>query len=112
MQGLSRRIVAMSRMRHRTLMTCASTFQPRVSVARTLTIGLALGVSLSAQTATAQPSSSSAREVLDRYCVTCHSERLETAGLSLEQIQGSLPDRLRDARTDDAPADELINIFM
>lgn len=76
----------MSRMRHRTLMTCASTFQPRVSVARTLTIGLALGVSLSAQTATAQPSSSSAREVLDRYCVTCHSERLETAGLSLEQI--------------------------
>ena len=86
MQGLSRRIVAMSRMRHRTLMTCASTCQPRVSVARTLTIGLALGVSLSAQTATAQPSSSSAREVLDRYCVTCHSERLETAGLSLEQI--------------------------
>ena len=38
------------------------------------------------------------------------NERL--AGLSLEQIQGSLPDRLRDARTDDAPADELINIFM
>jgi heat-inducible transcriptional repressor len=38
------------------------------------------------------------------------NERL--AGLSLEQIQGSLPDRLRDARTDDAPAEELINIFM
>jgi hypothetical protein len=38
------------------------------------------------------------------------NERL--AGLSLEQIQRSLPDRLRDARTDDAPADELINIFM
>ncbi|MSR37108.1 MAG: heat-inducible transcription repressor HrcA, partial [Gemmatimonadetes bacterium] len=34
------------------------------------------------------------------------------AGLSLDEIQRSLPDRLRDARTDDAPADELINIFM
>ncbi|MEO2198530.1 MAG: DUF1587 domain-containing protein, partial [bacterium] len=76
----------MSRMRHRTLTTCASAFQPRVSLARLLTIGLALGVSLSAQTASAQPSSSSARQLLDRYCVTCHSERLETAGLSLEQI--------------------------
>ena len=34
----------------------------------------------------AAPSASSARQLLDRYCVTCHSGRLETAGLSLEQI--------------------------
>ena len=26
------------------------------------------------------------RELLDRYCVTCHNERLETAGLSLDQV--------------------------
>ena len=32
------------------------------------------------------PSASAARELLDRYCVACHSERLETAGLSLEDI--------------------------
>ena len=39
------------------------------------------------------------------------NERL--AGLSLEEIWGSLPDRLRDARADDAPgSDELLNIFM
>ena len=38
------------------------------------------------------------------------NERL--AGLSLAEIQRSLPDRLRDARADDTPADDLINIFM
>ena len=32
-----------------------------------------------------QPSPRS-KELLDRYCVTCHSERLETAGLSLEHF--------------------------
>ena len=26
------------------------------------------------------------RELLDRYCVTCHNERLETAGLRLDQV--------------------------
>jgi len=34
----------------------------------------------------AAPSASSSRQLLDRYCVTCHNGRLETAGLSLEQI--------------------------
>ncbi len=38
------------------------------------------------------------------------NERL--AGLSLEEVRRSLPDRLRDARGDDAPATELLNIFM
>ena len=32
------------------------------------------------------PSASSSRALLDRYCVTCHNDRLETAGLSLEEI--------------------------
>jgi heat-inducible transcriptional repressor len=38
------------------------------------------------------------------------NERL--TGLSLDEIRRSLPDRLRDARSDDAPATELLNIFM
>lgn len=41
---------------------------------------------------------------------TALNERL--AGRSLEAIRLSLPDRLRDARTDGAPAEELMNIFM
>ena len=32
------------------------------------------------------PAPPRSQELLDRYCVTCHSERLETAGLNLEQI--------------------------
>jgi heat-inducible transcriptional repressor len=38
------------------------------------------------------------------------NERL--AGLSLEEIRRSLPDRLRDARSDEPAAEELMNIFM
>jgi heat-inducible transcriptional repressor len=38
------------------------------------------------------------------------NERL--AGLSLADIQRTLPERLRDARVDDGPAENLINIFM
>ena len=34
----------------------------------------------------ASPSASSSRRLIDRYCVTCHNERLETAGLSLDLI--------------------------
>ena len=34
----------------------------------------------------APPSASSSRQLLDRYCVTCHNARLETAGLSLDQL--------------------------
>src|SRR6478736_6984125 len=29
---------------------------------------------------------SSEREVVDRYCVSCHSDRLKTSGLSLEKL--------------------------
>jgi lipoprotein signal peptidase len=34
---------------------------------------------------------SSHRQVLDRYCVTCHNERLKTAGLPLDQIDAAHP---------------------
>ncbi len=69
-------------------MTDAIRRAPRAAV---LAVGLALTAQLclpgvtSAQ-ATASSSASSHRAVLDRYCVTCHNERLETAGLSLDAI--------------------------
>ena len=62
-----------------------------------LTVSLCLPADLFAQTTTvasaqspsstgASPSAANARHLLDRYCVTCHSERLETAGLSLQRL--------------------------
>ena len=76
----------MPRLSHRT-----STTFPHADVAFA---GLAFAVFLCLQAASsaqqagpaAAPSASSSRQLLDRYCVTCHSDRLETAGLSLEQI--------------------------
>ena len=44
------------------------------------------------QTSGAAPALSS-RAVLDRYCVTCHSDRLRTAGLTLESVD---PERVDD----------------
>ena len=44
----------------------------------------------SAASAVTPPSSH--RRLLDRYCVTCHNERLKTAGLRLDQIDVSTPD--------------------
>ncbi|SVD47353.1 uncharacterized protein METZ01_LOCUS400207, partial [marine metagenome] len=35
------------------------------------------------QTSTETPPT---RQILDRYCVTCHNERLKTAGLMLDQV--------------------------
>ena len=40
----------------------------------------------SPSSAGAPPSASGSRQLIDRYCVTCHNERLETAGLRLDQI--------------------------
>src|SRR5882672_6324988 len=34
----------------------------------------------------------SEREVLDRYCVSCHNDRLKTSGLSLEKLDVSKAD--------------------
>lgn len=39
----------------------------------------------------AQEASTSHRQLLDRYCVTCHNDVLETAGLSLENIDVGNP---------------------
>ncbi len=38
------------------------------------------------RTASTAPSTSSPRAVLDKYCVTCHNERLRTAGLTLDTM--------------------------
>src|SRR5262245_14294288 len=34
----------------------------------------------------------SQRQFLDRYCATCHNDRLKTGGLSLDQIDVSKPE--------------------
>ena len=44
--------------------------------------GLQVRVQARAQPGTVAPS----RELLDRYCVTCHNERLQTAGLMLDRV--------------------------
>jgi len=38
------------------------------------------------------PAASSQRQFIDRYCVTCHNDRLKTGGLSLERVDASRPD--------------------
>ena len=37
-------------------------------------------------TQAAEPSQTPSRALLDRYCVTCHNERLKTGGLMLDQV--------------------------
>ena len=48
-----------------------------------------------AQASAARLSSSTAtrQSVLQRYCVTCHNQRLKTAGLALEHLTSSMPQR-------------------
>src|SRR5215510_6938199 len=38
------------------------------------------------------PATSSQSQFVDRYCVTCHNDRLKTGGLSLERVDVSRPD--------------------
>ena len=79
------------------------------------------------QQAEAVSAVSSERALLDQYCVTCHSDRLETGGLSLESVDvtdvaahpdvwervvrklraGAMPPRLR-PRPDRATSDQLV----
>ena len=52
-------------------------------------IALALSGSAAAQSGSvsqAATGKADARALLDRYCVTCHNERLQTAGLMLDQV--------------------------
>ena len=59
---------------------------PRLSV---VTFGLALALALAAtpRDAAAQEAGGElSRTLLDRYCVTCHNDRLQTAGLALDTV--------------------------
>src|SRR5262249_28607098 len=38
------------------------------------------------------PATSSQRQFIDRYCATCHNDRLKTGGLSLEGVDLSKPE--------------------
>src|SRR5262245_44851478 len=53
-------------------------------------------VQMQAQTPVApagqSPAASGQRQFLDRYCATCHNERLKTGGLSLERVDVSKAD--------------------
>ena len=68
------------------------TMQPKTTMpGRTLAaIGLGLALTIGAPMATvhlsAQATEPPSRALLDRYCVTCHNERLQTAGLTLDQL--------------------------
>ena len=44
-----------------------------------------------ASAATSPSSASAQRQLLDRYCVSCHNDRAKTAGLSLERIDPARP---------------------
>src|SRR5215510_4380315 len=61
-------------------------------IAATLVAWIAASViSLNGQSASSKPSPSPAstdayRTLLDRYCVTCHNDRLKTANLSLQRL--------------------------
>jgi len=44
---------------------------------------------VSAQTSPAPFSAASERKLLDQYCVTCHNQRLKTAGLTLDKLDPS-----------------------
>jgi mono/diheme cytochrome c family protein len=57
-----------------------------------LAASLFLGLSSSPSAATAAAPPSSHSRLLDRYCVTCHNERLKTAGLRLDHVDVSRPD--------------------
>ena len=59
------------------------------------TLLLSVQVNVSAQQGNAAPAAasptSSQRQFLDRYCVTCHNERLKSGGLSLARVDLSKP---------------------
>ena len=62
--------------------TLVAIFLAGVVLAGTWSLPLAQLQAAGAQPTAAAPS----RELLDRYCVTCHNERLQTAGLMLDQV--------------------------
>src|SRR5262245_64725181 len=57
----------------------------------TKVIGVLVALCLAPVPLQAQASSSQ-RQFLDRYCVTCHNDRLKTAGLTLDRADVSKPE--------------------
>ena len=69
--------------------TMSKTKMPgKVSLLAAIGLGLAVTAGAAATTVelSAQAAEPPSRALLDRYCVTCHSERLQTAGLMLDQL--------------------------
>ena len=64
-----------------------------VGLAATLFLSVQVKMSAQGDAASAgrSPAISSQRQFLDRYCATCHNERLKTGGLSLDQVDLSRP---------------------
>jgi hypothetical protein len=62
-------------------------------LAATLLLSVPLNISAQQSNAASagSPPASSQRQFLDRYCATCHNERLKTGGLSLVQVDLSKP---------------------
>ena len=60
----------------------------KVSLLAAIGLGLAVtgGVPVATVQLSAQAAEPPSRALLDRYCVTCHNERLQTAGLMLDQL--------------------------
>ncbi|MCH7978609.1 MAG: hypothetical protein IH935_06485, partial [Acidobacteria bacterium] len=51
-----------------------------------MAIGAGLLRSASQDASSASPSLAPQRAILDQYCVTCHNEKLKTAGLMLDRM--------------------------
>ena len=60
----------------------------KVSLLAAIGLGVAVtgGVPVTTVQLSAQAAEPPSRALLDRYCVTCHNERLQTAGLMLDQL--------------------------
>jgi hypothetical protein len=56
-----------------------------------LMVSLAVQARPSAQQAAPPPNVSQHRQTIDRYCVTCHNQRLATAGLKLDEADVTTP---------------------
>ena len=49
-------------------------------------LALTLTSALAVQVSAAQPSTASQRALLDRYCVSCHNQKLKTAKLTFDTM--------------------------
>src|ERR1041385_1891398 len=68
------------------------TYRMRLSLAVPLVTAGSIALMLSGLE-TAAPQGKSPRAVFDQYCVTCHNEKLHTAGLALDKLDAANPGR-------------------